>query len=168
MTNRDDASASALPFWKRWAGRLLVLSLMANLLFAGWIAGNFIQHRKGAERLAGASMVQVVPRKFFSDLPAERRRELLKMLRQGMRELRPLRDGSSQQVGALADILERADYSVSEAHAAIDAFASGPDSLAVRGSTIMKELIAKLTPEERKLLAAAIRERAAREKNRKK
>ena len=51
--------------------------------------------------------------------------------------------------------------------AAIDAFTTGSESLAAGGGTVVMEIISKLSPEERKLLAVSIRDRAARADGRK-
>ncbi len=151
----------------RWWSILLVSSLMLNLLFAGWLIGNRYWMRHGGERMAGVTMVQIIPRSFFSGLPRERRLELLRIVREEMSGLREKRTGSSPEILQLAEILERDTLSTSDTDRVIDTFSAGPDSLAVRGSKVLKDLIAKLTPEERKQLAAAMRERAEREKSRK-
>jgi uncharacterized membrane protein len=163
MSNTAPATARKSTWWTA----LLVASLMANLLFAGWVIGNRYWARQASERMAGVTMVQVVPRGFFTQLPRERRRELLRDVREEMGNLRQHRSGTSPEILKLADILEQESFSADNASTAIDTFSTGPDSLAVRGSKVLKDLIGKLTPEERKQLAAAMRTRAEREKNRK-
>jgi hypothetical protein len=59
-----------------------------------------------------------------------------------------------------ADLIEKPDLTNNELNAAIDAFATGADSLAAKSANLAKQALAKLTPEERALLAKRIRERA--------
>jgi Heavy-metal resistance len=119
------------------------------------------------ERLAGAAAAQLVPRKFFTDLPRERRRELLKIVRDNMKDMRGLRDGSAQSVLRLANALEKEPYDPDGIRLAVESYSTGAESLAARSSVIVRDVIARLTPEERKSLAAAIRERGERRKQRK-
>jgi Heavy-metal resistance len=149
----------------RWWTGLLALSLMANLLVGGIALGHRFGPERG-ERLMGASAAQLVPRKFFMELPPERRRELLGDVRTNMRDLRGLRDGSSPAVLQIADTLAAEPFDQTRFRQAVDAYATGPDSLSVRGATIINGLIAKLTPEERQQLARAMRDRAAGRKRR--
>jgi uncharacterized membrane protein len=146
-------------FRSRWWSLLLLASLMANLLAAGVIVG----HRFGLggnERFMVSSAAQVVPRKFFAQLPAERRRELLGLIRQNMRDLRGHRDGSAPAVLALATKLEAEPFDAASFQQAMQDYATGADSLPVRSAAVVNELVARLTPEERKMLAQTIRDRA--------
>jgi uncharacterized membrane protein len=151
----------------RWWTGLLGLSLMLNLLVGGLALG----HRFGperAERMAGANLIQLVPRKFIADLPRDRRRELLKIVREAGK---PFRDGPrhpAAQAVELAKVLEMEPYDAVVAKAAVDGFALGPDSTAARSSAIVWTVIAALTPEERKALAVAIRDRAETQQRRQK
>jgi hypothetical protein len=151
------------PWWKIIFGA----SLMFNLLIAGLAMG----HRFGdgrqmgwrGERMPGASLVQIAPNSFFSDLPRERRRELLGIVRGKMRDLRKGNPNDAALATKLAEVLENDTYVETEAKAAIEGFTIGADSRAGRSSAIALEFLAKLTPEERKSLAAAIRQRVERQ-----
>lgn len=143
-----------------WWTVLLGLSLMANLLIGGLMLGQRYRHGAG-DRLAVSAAAQLIPRKFFFDLPGERRQELLKIVRDNMKELRGLRDGSAESVMQLATALEAEPFDADAVRTAVESYSIGKESLAVRSSTIVRDLIARLTPDERKSLASAIRERGA-------
>ena len=145
----------------RWWTLLLGASLMFNLLVGGLAIGHRFRGDGMGERLMGASFVQLVPRKFFFELPRERRRELLKVVRDESHDFRRLRTGSSETAMRLADVLESPAYSAADMQAAVNAFSVGTESLAARSGTVASKLIGMLTPEERKLLAISIRERRA-------
>ncbi len=147
----------------RWWTVLLGLSLMANLLVAGLVLG--VRYR-GDDRIMGANAVQIFPRSFLRDLPRDRRDELMGSVRRNMRGMRDIREGSSEGILQLADALEKDPGDLTLIRPAISNYATGPDSLAARTMTLVSGVIEKMTPEERKSLATAIRERALRVKER--
>lgn len=149
----------------RWWTALLGLSLMANLLIAGLVLGS---RYRGDDRIMGANAVQIFPRSFLGDLPRDRRNELMGVVRRDMRGLREMREGSSEEILKLADALEQDSGDLSLIRPAIAGYATGPDSLAARTVKLVTGVIEKMTPEERKSLAAAIRERAMRVRERSK
>jgi Heavy-metal resistance len=172
QTNLPPPSANRGGMWRyipkllsRWWTLLLGLSLMANLLIGGLALG----HRfggGGGQRMAGITAVQLVPRQFFADLPRERRLELLRLIRENARDLRSLRDGSAAQVLNLAAALEKDAYNPDDVRGAVAAISTGTESLAARGAAIVIDVVSRLTPDERKALAAAIRDRAQAESSR--
>lgn len=146
-------------FNSRWWTALLGASLMLNLLIGGMAIGRFAGGRN-MERLAGVSYVQLVPRRFLQDLPRERRHELMEVLRQNRPELRSLREASEANSIKLADVLEKEPFALEDVSRTVRDFATGTESLAARGGDVVVQIVAKLTPSERKALALAIRERA--------
>ncbi len=169
MTMPEDNIDARESGWRRFVPRLvsrlwtvlLGLSLMANLLIGGLILG----HRFGSggpDRFANTNMIQLVPRSFLMELPRDRRRELLKIVREGMKEIGGIRAGSSALALKLADVIEKPELNSVELSAAIDAFATGNESIAAKSAVLSKNVLTKLSPEERTLLATAIRERAQR------
>jgi uncharacterized membrane protein len=145
----------------RWWVLLLGLSLMANLLIGGMIVGRFIANGP-PDRLVGASYVQLVPRRFFHDLPGERRRELMELLRDNRPDLRALRQATEQTSLKLADALSAPDYNEADVARVVAEFSAGTESLAARGGAVVLEIVKRLTPEERLALAEAIRSRGKR------
>jgi uncharacterized membrane protein len=150
----------------RWWTVVLGASLMLNLLVVGNVAGSFV---RGApyERMMGASYVQLVPRGFFRQLPAERRKELMQIVRDNRDDLRALRQQFEGTSVKLADALEKDAFSMDEVRATVTAFSTGTESLAARGGDVVVKIVTALTPEERKLLASSIRQREARSKRKK-
>ncbi len=158
MSNDVKPATPALVQPSRWWKVLLFVSLVANLLMVGAAIG----HRMWGDdrgRMAGQGYVQLVPRAFFADLPAARRRELLDGLRQDMDSLRDLRSQSDATSLRMADALEKQPFDIAAVQQAVADFATGSQSLAGKGATIVTNLVEKLTPEERAKLAAAIRDR---------
>jgi uncharacterized membrane protein len=147
----------------RWWSALLIASLMLNLLVGGIVIGNFATNGP-PDRLMGASYVQLIPRRFFQELPRERRRELMEIVRNNRADLRELRKASEDSALKLADALEKDAYTEADALAVISTFSTGSESLAAKGGAVVLDIIRKLTPEERKQLATSIRERGARKK----
>jgi uncharacterized membrane protein len=145
----------------RWWTVLLVVSLMANLVIGGMIAGRYVS-RGPHDRIVGAGYVQLVPRRFFQDLPPERRRLLMDVLRASRQDLRALRQANEEISLRLADALGAADYSEEAVAKVIAEYTTGSGSLAARGGAVALDIVRRLTPEERKALAASIRERARR------
>ncbi len=150
----------------RWWTLLLGLSLMINLLVAGLAIGVGFDERR-AERLAGASYIQLIPRDFMHRLPRERRVELMGIVHQRSHQLRDLRAMSQSSPLKLADALEKDGATDADIKLAVDAFTTGSESLAAGGGAVVMEIVGKLSPDERKLLAASIRTRAERANRRK-
>jgi uncharacterized membrane protein len=158
---------SWLPTLKsRWWTAVLGLSLMLNLLVCGILLGGFFGQQRG-ERLNGISYVQLMPRNFFRNLSGERRKELMQVVRTSREDLRALRVASQANSMKLAEVLEKDAFSIDEVRQTVTAFATGTESLAARGGEVVVQIVEKLTPEERKALAAAIRVRDARAKRQK-
>jgi hypothetical protein len=147
----------------RWWSALLIGSLMLNLLVGGIAIGNFAMNGP-PDRLMGASYVQLIPRRFLQELPRERRRELMEIVRNNRADLRALRKASEDSALKLAEALEKDAYTEADAMAVITAFSTGSESLAAKGGAVVLDIIRKLTPDERKLLATSIRERGERRK----
>lgn len=145
----------------RWWTVLLIVSLGINLLIAGVVAGRMLGGPPGGMILQGFG--QLVPRKFFGDLPHERRQELMALIRDNRDEFKAMRDQALATALKLADVLDDANYDPEKAKAVIAEFTTGANSLAARGGAVSMALLDKLTPDERILLANAIRDRAAHE-----
>jgi uncharacterized membrane protein len=148
----------------RWWTGLLGVSLMVNLLVGGAIIGRAFHDRHG-ENMGRASFVQLVPRKFIIELPSDRRRELMQFMRDDHQEMKSMRAGFQATALKLADVLDVENFDAANVKAIIDNFTTGSESLAARGGAAVEDLISKLTPMERKQLAAAIRDKENRDKN---
>jgi len=143
-----------------WWSILLVMSLALNFLFIGAAAARyFVSEPPG--RMAGISEMQLIPRKFFGDLSHSRRNELLSVFRGFRGEFRDGREARRQLAAALADALEASPYDEVRVREAVLAFNGRSSELMARGGAAALDFIAKLNPEEKKLLAGRIRERVS-------
>jgi Heavy-metal resistance len=111
----------------RWWTMLLGVSLMLNLLVGGMIVGRLSGHGD-VERLAGVSYVQLIPRRFLQELPHDRRKEMMEIIRQNRPDLRNLREASEASSVKLADVLDKDAFSLDEVRATIREFSTGTES----------------------------------------
>ena len=95
--------------WPHWTKFLLVASLAVNLLIAG-AAGMRYFYPERMERWSGASFTQLLPRKFMSDLPEDRRREFLDLLKSRRDTFRESRAEMRDVALRFAEALERNPY----------------------------------------------------------
>jgi Spy/CpxP family protein refolding chaperone len=161
-TPKPKLVSNAIPqLHSRWWTVLLVASLCLNLLVAGVVVGRMFMGPPPG--MAPQGFGQLVPRKFFGDLPRERRQELLSIIRDNRDEFRAMREQAQATALKLADVLEDPNYDAAKAKAVIADFTTGANSLAARGGDVSMALLDKLTRDERILLANEIRERAAHE-----
>jgi uncharacterized membrane protein len=137
----------------------LVVSLALNCLLIGAIAARWYTHER-MERFSGASYTQLVPRRFLGQLSAERRRELMAIMGSHRKEFRDGRAALGKAALTLSEALSREPYDKAAVDAAIDGFGSEAAGLIEQGSKVAREIIAVLSPEERRRLAQRIRERA--------
>lgn len=143
----------------RWWSILLVASLALNLLFAGAIAARWFTQER-VERLTGGSYTQLLPRRFLADLPRERRQDILAMLGAHRKAFRDGRTELRNAAVAIAAALEAEPYNADAAAKALDDFNAVASGLVTKGSDVARQVLATLSPEERKKLAQRIRERA--------
>ena len=167
----DDGTTTKSRYWpaqgSRWWPALLIASLALNLLIGGAIATRFLTHG-GPQRFIGASYTQLIPRSFFAEMPSDRRRVLLDILRQYRKDFRADRDGTESVAAKLVDALVTEPYDVEKVKLVVSEFAGQSGKLAARGGDAALDIIGRLSPDERKILAEAIRDRASRSKDRKK
>ena len=167
----DDGTISKSRYWpaqgSRWWSALLIGSLAINLFIGGAVATRIIRH-DGPERFIGASYTQLIPRRFFAELPGERRRVLLDIIKKYRKDFRADREGSEAAAAKLADALLIEPYDVEKVKLVVNEFAGQTGKLAARGGDAALDIIALLSPDERKILAEAIRDRASWGKNKKK
>lgn len=158
MTEIAPANPPASRRWTWWHV-LLIVSLALNLLVAAAAATRFFIHPP-SERMVGMSYLQLVPRKFFADLDRPRREELLAQVRGYRDRFREGQQKSKAVAESLADALDAAPYDEARVGAVLDQFTgNGVDQIGL-GAKAALDFIARLSPEERVLLAQRIRERA--------
>jgi uncharacterized membrane protein len=166
----DDGTSPKSRYWpaqsSRWWSALLIASLAINLFIGGAVATRILRH-DGPERFVGASYTQLIPRRFFAEIDRERRRALLDILRKYRKDFRADREGSEAAAAKLADALLIEPYDVEKVKLVVNEFAGQTEKLAARGGDAALEMIALLTPDERKILAQTIRDRAGHGKGKK-
>jgi uncharacterized membrane protein len=161
----DTTKRSWFSTWPHWTMFLLVLSLAVNLLIAG-AAGMRYFYPDRVERWSGASFTQLLPRRFLSDLPDERRREFLDLLKSRREVFRESRSGMRDVALRFAEALERNPYDEAQATRAIQEFTKLSTQMVDSGTLVTLQIIQKLTPEERIQLAQHVRERVERMRER--
>jgi uncharacterized membrane protein len=144
-----------------WLKAALIASLAVNLLFVGAGVSRFLV-KDPPDRVAGLSQVQLIPRKFFGELEGARKAELLGVFRDMRPAFREGRRAAREDIAVLAGALEAEPYDAARVRAAVENFSARSEKLVASGGEAALTLIAKLTPEERKLLAKHIRQRAER------
>ena len=144
----------------RWWSALLIASLAINLLIGGAVVTRILRH-EGPERFVGASYTQLIPRRFLAEIPRERRRALLDILKRYRNDFHDDRDASEAVAAKLADVLVVEPYDVEKVKLVINEFAGMTGKLAVRGRDAALDIITVLSADERRLLAEAIRDRAS-------
>jgi uncharacterized membrane protein len=161
----DTSKRSWFSTWPHWTMFLLVASLAVNLLIAG-AAGMRYFYPERLERWSGASFTQLLPRRFLSGLPADRRREFLDLLRSRREVFRESRSGMRDVALRFAAALERDPYDDAEVTAAIGDFTKLSTQMIDSGTLATLQIVQKLTPQERSLLAQHVRERVERMRER--
>jgi uncharacterized membrane protein len=154
----DDSTISMPKKGLRWWKALLVASLALNLLIGGAVATR-LMIKDRPDRITGANYTQLIPRSFFAEMPRERRRELLDILKKYRDEFRTGREASKQIAVKLADAIDVEPYDIEKAKLVVKEFADQNGKLVSRGGDAVIDVLAVLTPEERKSLANVIRER---------
>ena len=161
MSDDSTVSKSGLPPVRpsRWWTALLVGSLAINLLIGGAVAARFFAGERH-ERFVGASYTQLIPRRFFAEMPRERRRVLLDILKQYRKDFRGDRDAFEATGAKLADALVIEPYDVEKVKLVINEFSDQARNLAARGGDAALDILVQLSADERRILAEAIRDRA--------
>ena len=151
-----------IPKRSKWWQILLIVSLAINLLIAGAVVARMVTHG-GPDRIMGASYAQLIPRRFFAEMPRDRRKVLQDILKKYRDDFKGERDASEQVAVKLADAIGE-PYDVEKVKLVISEFTAQNGKLAAKGGDAALEILAVLTPEERRLLASSIRERANKKK----
>jgi uncharacterized membrane protein len=144
--------------WPHWTKFLLVASLAANLLIAG-AAGMRYFYPERLERWSGASFTQLLPRKFMSDLPEDRRRVFLDLLKSQRGTFRESRANMRDVALRFAEALERNPYDEAKVTTAVQDFTRLSTQMVDSGTLATMQIVQKLTPDERILLAQRVRDR---------
>ena len=149
----------------RWLIPLLVASVAVNLLIVGAaVSGQVWPDRDG--RKSSHRSADLMPRSFFRALDEERREQLVEVFRTRKTEWREERGALSAAAAALADALESEPFEAPQAQSAIADHAARSHQLVELGAAVAADLVEALTPEERRDLAQAIRQRIEEDRQR--
>lgn len=150
---------------RRWLVPLLVVSVAVNLVIVGAaVSGQFWPDHGG--RKSSHRSADLMPRSFFRGLDDERREELVEVFRARKTEWREERRALRDAATAFADALEREPFDAAQAQTAIADHAARSHQLVDLGAAVAADLVEALTPDERRDLAQAIRERLEQERQR--
>ena len=162
MSAPDSSSPSSR---RRWLVPLLVASVAVNLMIVGAAVSGQVwpdhDGRKSSHRSA-----DLMPRSFFRALDEERREKLVEVFRARKTEWRAERRALSDAAAALADALEREPFEAPQARSAIADHTARSHQLVDLGAAVAADLVEALTPEERRALAQAIRQRIEEDRQR--
>lgn len=169
MTAADaGATPPPPPRQRRWLLPLLVVSLAANLLVAGIVVANqFRPQPRPQERMSPPSFSQILPRSFITEMPQARRQELRQVFEAHKASFRDDKRALRDSALAVADSLAREPFDAALAKAAIDEYGTRSRALVDLGMTVASEVVDRLGPEERKVLASRIRDRSTPARSRK-
>ena len=139
----------------------LLASLAFNLLVLGAVGSHFLFERPPQrERYSGPAFTDILPRTFFLALDPERRRALAERFADDRKAFRDGRRDMRQAAIKVADTLKADPYDAAATEQALAGYDAISRSMIDRGSTVSRDLVATLKPEERALLADKIRDRA--------
>lgn len=142
---------------KRWQ-ILLIASLSLNLLLGAMFITRYFTPEM-PERMASTSYLNLIPRKFLSDLGKPRREELLAGLKTQREQYRDGQKTARASALSLADALAANDDA--QLRAVLDGITANGAGMITLSSGATLDFIAKLTPAERAQLADRIRARAS-------
>jgi uncharacterized membrane protein len=139
---------------------VLLASLAFNFLVIGAVGSHFLLEKPQRERYSGPAFTDILPRTFFMALDPERRRALAERFAGDRKAFRDGRRDMRQAAIKVADTLKAEPYDAAQTEAALSRYDAISRSMIDRGSTVSRDLVATLKPEERALLADKIRDRA--------
>ncbi len=146
--SRDAVAAG--PAWRRWAGPLLLVSLMANLLVVGALAGSYMAGQRHGP-LAFAPIDRGLMG-YLRTLPDERRIAILTGIEQSrgrlQAERRKVREARKVALSALAN----EPFDASALESAIAGANAAEGSLQAVSNAIFVSVAKRMTPEERRAL----------------
>ena len=151
----------------RWLGAGLVLSLAINAFIVGVIATKAIKFRD-LRRPGPPPLVDALgdSRRMISAVPKERRKELRKVVRSYRPQLKPHRDALATARGTLIEVLRVEPTDQTKLAAALGAIQDARFAMRETGRSLLTDVVASMTPAERKQLADRL-DRSKRKKKKK-
>ncbi len=141
-------------------GALLAVSLALNLLICGALVGSVLTgKRHGGGGMSGRGEIGI--RSFVRQLPAERRKALEKVLKQGKGDLRPLRAAVIDARLAAAAALAADPLDPAAVRREFDVIDAADAKLRATAREAIIKTVESMTPDERRDLSAWWRQRKA-------
>jgi uncharacterized membrane protein len=158
------ATAPQTPRKRRWSWVWLALlvSLALNLAVVAAVVAHHFRDEGGRhhQRISGPGYAQILPRAFFRQLDGERRDELVGELREHRTEFRGLRRDLREKTRAMAAALRADPFDQTALENTMADFEQASGTMVTRGGEIARGLFARLTPEERRIMADDIERRS--------
>ena len=142
-----------------WVWLALLVSLALNLAVAAAIIAHTFWGpgaRHHHQRISGPGYSQVLPRAFFRQLDEARRDELVGELREHRSEFRGLRRDLRDKARGIAEALRAEPFDQAALERAMVEFEQTSGGMITRGGEIARSLFARLTPQERQIMADEI------------
>lgn len=135
----------------RWVMVALLTSLMVNMVFVGVVAGRFWAQHHGSSwhsRHKNSGM-----RAFLRDLPEARRTELGQMMRANREAARAERENIRTLRQAVREAIVREPFDKAALETALSQVNAARQSFRARVAVDFADMVAKMTPDERKAFA---------------
>lgn len=159
----DERNQTGVAWRRRWMMVALVASLALNLLFVGAGVARYVAS-EGPGRPSISRHMQLMPRKFLTELDGPRRSEILAIVRNSEKSFQEGRRVARGDIISLADALDAEPYDPARVDEAIQRFSASSGALVREGRDAAHRVIAALSAPERKLLAKHLRLRESRGK----
>lgn len=146
-----------------WA--VVLVSLALNLFLGGLVAGRWLGGgQPGGFRSASPTDIVMPfnPRQFLRTLPNERKKEIIRLIRSRMGEVRQAFGSVPETRKEIIAALEADPFDPARLEAAFANTRGQFDEAVGSIHQVIQTLAAELTPDERKLMADAIRDKARR------
>ncbi len=155
MTQSDKEPVVRKRRWS-WLWAALAVSLSLNLAVVAAVLTHESRGYGRHSRITGPSFTQVLPRAFFRGLDKQRRIELMADFRPHRGEYRQLRQQLRELGRELATALRAEPYDAGAVDMAMANYEAGSRQMLAKGRSIAVNFFARLTPQERKLMADQI------------
>ncbi len=157
MSDENTSTAAKPP--RRWLGPALLASFAVNLFLIALISVPLFSRPHDGFRDHSRGPMPGMFHESFKDLPKQDRAAIRKAMVSHFPEIRPYLVAMRDAKTRLADALAADPYDETEVHAAFDDLDKAMSGMGTVGRTAMMAGFAQLTPEQRKHVAQAMRER---------
>lgn len=151
----SDAQTPKTRRWS-WVWIALIASLAINLAVVAAIVAHQAAGPHRHRSITGPGFTQILPRAFFRELDRDRRDELVGELREHRKGFRELRTTLRERARDVASALRAEPYDEAAVAKALEVYEAEAQTMVGRGREIAGNFFARLTPQERQLMADQI------------